>query len=96
MARDAWAGSTRRQRLPTDWPERRLAVLERDGWCCRLRFAPCVGAASDADHIKAGDDHRLENLQAVCEPCHRVKSSREGHEARLRLRRPPEPHPALD
>jgi 5-methylcytosine-specific restriction protein A len=96
MDREAWTGSTRRQRLPADWPERRLVVLERDGWQCKLRYRVCVGAATDADHIKRGDDHSLENLQAACQPCHRLKSSQEGHEARLRLRRPPEPHPALD
>lgn len=91
-----WVGSTRRDRLPPDWPAVRAAVLERDGYRCRLRFARvCVGSATDADHIEPGDDHSLENLQAACEPCHLVKSSAEGNAAQIRLRRPPERHPAL-
>ncbi len=30
----------------------------------------------------AGDDHRLTNLAAICDPCHRAKSSAEGNAAR--------------
>lgn len=90
-----WAGSTRRDRLPDDWPDRRLAVLERDGWRCQIRGPRCVGQATDADHIETGDNHHLANLQAACGPCHASKSGQEGAAARPRLARPPEPHPGI-
>lgn len=95
--RPAWEGSTRKVRLPANWEtEIRPAVLVRDGYRCQLRFADvCVGGATDVDHKKRGDDHRMENLQSACGPCHRRKSSMEGAAARPRLNRPPEPHPAL-
>jgi 5-methylcytosine-specific restriction enzyme A len=91
-----WAGSNRRARLPDDWHQRRATVIERDP-TCRLRIV-CHGAPStEADHIQAGDDHRLTNLQGVCLPCHARKSSGEGHAARYRnpRRRPTEQHPGL-
>jgi 5-methylcytosine-specific restriction enzyme A len=96
--RQPWAGSTRRERLPANWESQiRPAVLARDGYRCQIRYSDvCVGAATDADHIERGDDHRMENLQAACGPCHQRKSSQEGAAARPRLHRPPEQHPALD
>ena len=88
-----WTGSTRRSRLPADWAQRRAAVLTRDPICRHCHQAP----ATEADHIKAGDDHRLTNLQGLCLPCHLIKSSAEGHAARYAhpRRRPTEPHPGL-
>jgi 5-methylcytosine-specific restriction protein A len=94
--RPAWDGSTRRDRLPEGWEQIRRAVLARDGWRCRIGFADlCVTVATQADHVVAGDDHRLSNLQAACGPCHQRKSSQEGAAARPRLYREPERHPAL-
>lgn len=94
----AWSGSTRRQRLPRDWPTIRRRILERDGWRCQLNYPGCTTAATDVDHITRGDDHRDTNLQAACPTCHAKKSSAEGHQAQgngpLR-RRQPEPHPGL-
>ncbi len=94
--RPAWEGSTRKARLPANWEsEIRPAVLERDGHQCQLRYEGCLGVATDVDHKKRGDDHRLVNLQAACRRCHQRKSSSEGAAARPRLSRPEEPHPAL-
>lgn len=91
-----WIDSSRRDRLPADWPQIRLRILVRDGYRCRLSFDDiCIRTATEADHIKAGDDHREQNLQAACTPCHRRKSSSEGNAARLRLNRPAEKHPGL-
>ena len=90
-----WVGSTRRARLPPDWPERRLAVLDRDGWRCQIRGPRCTGRATDADHIVRGDDHSLTNLQAACPPCHGRKSGQEGAAARPSINRPRERHPGL-
>lgn len=74
----AWAGSTRRSRLPPDWERRRRTVLARDE-ICRL----CNDALStEVDHIKPGDDHSLDNLQGVCQECHKDKTAAEAAEAR--------------
>lgn len=78
----AWAGSTRRQRLPSNWEKLRRFVLQRDPVCklCDQRLS------TEVDHIERGDDHNVDNLQGVCSPCHRDKTLREAAEAR-RLRR---------
>lgn len=94
-----WEGSTRRKRLPADWAERRRKVMERDQGKCQHREKPykpiCGKLGNQVDHIVHGDDHRLENLQVLCEPHHNVKSAREGGQSFTPLRRPPERHPAL-
>lgn len=95
----AWDHSDRNARLPADWSTRIVpAVMRLHGRRCHL----CGQSGADAvDHIRPGDDHRLENLapihQDVAPYCHRYKSSREGVDARTALRqartRPAEPHP---
>lgn len=94
-----WADSTRRDQLPDDWPALRRAVLERDGYRCRWdEDGPrCGHPANQVDHIEPGDDHRLTNLQALCQHHHGIKSSREGNAARwaVRRQRPAERHPGL-
>jgi 5-methylcytosine-specific restriction protein A len=77
-----WAGSTRGQRLPKDWNTRRLIVLRRDDSVCYV----CGSLASEVDHVVAGDNHDLNNLAAICNKCHRAKSSVEGHEAKQEQR----------
>lgn len=92
--------SARSVRLPDDWPIRRLRVLRRDGYACMAILeesgARCAAPARDVDHVVRGDDHSLENLQALCAWHHARKSAREGVEARKpregRYRRP-ERHP---
>lgn len=92
-----WGTSTRRSRLPKDWKKIRRQVLDRDVTCVLCRVRP----ATIADHIHAmTDDHRLEALQGVCEPCHRQKTAREAAAARAAAarpgrRRPAEEHPGL-
>jgi 5-methylcytosine-specific restriction protein A len=86
----AWAGSSRKQRLPPDWTARREHVLQRDHYRC----VQCGQPAIDVDHIIPGDHHELGNLQSLCVPCHKHKSASEGNDARWN-RRPPEPHPGL-
>jgi 5-methylcytosine-specific restriction protein A len=100
MPRRAWQGSTRRSRLPADWATRiQPAVLRRDRYACQLKYDCCIGKATQGDHIKAGDDHSMSNLQAACAPCHARKSSHEGASAaaakRADLKRPAEPHPGI-
>lgn len=89
-----WRTSTRRSRLPANWPAIRQAVLLRDHSTCHV----CGQAdADEVDHIESGDDHTPANLAAIhSDPCHRNKSSAEGHRARGQgptRERPPEQHP---
>lgn len=92
-----WGSSSRASRLPSNWRKIRAQVLARDPECRICRVRPSV----IADHIEAmTDDHRLEALQGVCAPCHRVKTSAEANAARAATpkpgrRRPQEPHPGL-
>ncbi|MET9729245.1 HNH endonuclease [Streptomyces sp. NPDC006458] len=95
-----WAGSTRRAELPPDWYTRiRPFVLTRDQYRCQWfeNGTRCARPANQVDHIGDRDDHRPENLQALCEDCHARKSSRQGNEARwaVRMTRPRERHPGL-
>lgn len=101
----AWAtgSSARAQRLPKDWQAIRLRVLRRDRYTCRARMADgtlCVERANQVDHIIAGDDHSMRNLQALCRWHHARKSSAEGAAARKANPRPSrynkrEAHPGL-
>lgn len=97
----AWEGSDRKSRLPSDWQLRRIRVLRRDNYRCRAVDSTgkrCDAKANQVDHIIAGDDHSLENLQALCEWHHGRKSSAEGNAARrprATQRRPPEAHPGM-
>lgn len=89
-----WVDSDRRSELPDNWyTELRPFVLQRDEYRCRWREGSrvCGHHANQVDHITPGDDHRPENLQALCQHHHAVKSSREGNAARWRetARRPP-------
>lgn len=93
-----WNSSNRRKRLPKNWNSLRKTVLKRDPQC-KLRYEGCQSRSTEVDHVIAGDDHRLTNLQGVCGFCHRLKSSAEGRKANqerrsLRLR-PQEKHPGL-
>lgn len=86
-----WTGSTRRSRLPKDWPRRVRLVLQRDP-TCKLHYAHiCTTNSTEVDHIIAGDDHRLAALQGVCHPCHQRKTNTE----RPSIKRAPAPHPGL-
>lgn len=75
-----WAGSTRKERLPSDWLGRRSQVLRRDDFKCQWRIGSgrCSRYASDVDHVVRGDDHSFGNLQSLCSEHHRLKSGREG------------------
>ncbi len=54
-------------------PETRLALLQRSGGQCELRFtSPCVGVACHAHHrkLRRFGDHRLVNLLWLCSAHH--------------------------
>jgi 5-methylcytosine-specific restriction enzyme A len=89
-----WAGSTRRQRLPSDWPKRVAAVKRRaQGRCEEQHHAVgCDGKGRDVDHKVQGDDHSLSNLQLLSGPCHDRKTRLDnGYVAAVRG--PAEAHP---
>lgn len=83
-----WAGSTRKSRLPADWPNRRRRILKRDGGrCTAIRIDTgqrCGELATDVDHIvpdfEGGGDEDS-NLASLCEWHHDRKSSAEGGRA---------------
>lgn len=80
--------STRRSRLPTNWPALRSAVKARaNGNCEATQHHPrCNGTGTQCDHIHPGDDHSMSNLQWLSTECHQVKTNRE-HRDRNRSQR---------
>lgn len=96
-----WETSNRKERLPADWSTRRVRVLRRDGYKCQARDSlgvKCGDPANQVDHVQHGDDHSLDNLQALCRWHHARKSSAEGLTARKprwTKYRDPEPHPGM-
>jgi 5-methylcytosine-specific restriction endonuclease McrA len=82
-----WDNNAYRGRhLPPNWGSVRTRVLNRDKRRCKLSLPGCQGKATDVDHIGDKNDHSLENLQAVCRPCHNQKTSRQGVDAQRRMR----------
>lgn len=76
-----WAGSDRVYRLPPNWKNLVVEVRRRAGGKCQAREwdgSPCQSLGTDCDHITAGDDHSLDNLQWLCRRHHLSKSGREG------------------
>lgn len=94
-----WETSTRRSRLPKDWPKRRAQTKRRAQGRCegvdlngagiRTHVAECDGIGTDCDHDKRGDDHSLSNLRWLSAECHKAKTQAE-QPTRIR---PPEQHP---
>jgi 5-methylcytosine-specific restriction protein A len=79
-----WAGSTRRERRPANWPDlKRQALVRNPRRLCHLCGEPDGDALDHLDRT-AGDG--IENLDWAHEQnpphCHRYKSAREGVEAR--------------
>lgn len=85
------AATTRTQRQNTarggsgwTWQRTREHVLYRDSYSCRCDACPhahpCGARATEVDHvipIAEGGSSELHNLQALCSPCHQLKSARE-------------------
>lgn len=81
--------SNRRRRPRSDISSRlRQRVLLRAGGRCQLRLAGCVGVATQVDHVTPwylGGEPVEDNLQAVCDACHAVKTQGEAQAARRSL-----------
>jgi 5-methylcytosine-specific restriction protein A len=91
LDRPGWCVAHQRPRfghlrpLPSDWDERHARVLRRDGNRCQLLRdgAVCGRRARQVDHKLArafGGSDELDNLQAACDECHRLKSQAEAVE----------------
>lgn len=95
----AWSTSDRRQRLPKNWADIRRQVQRRAHGLCEAttHARACDGTGTDADHIHAGDNHALTNLQWLSGPCHRAKTATETAARNTTIaalkHRPPELHP---
>lgn len=101
MAGGQFAGSSRRARLPKDWPTIRLRILKRDGYACTWpsRNGRCGAHATDVDHIVNSDDDQDANLRSLCRSHHKIKTGAEGGRAaqakRIPRSRPAEKHPGM-
>lgn len=64
------------------WRRLRLAVLERDGWRCRIQGTGCTVTADEPDHIisrdDGGDPWDMANLRAACAHCNRSRGGKVG------------------
>nr|DAP09027.1 MAG TPA: HNH endonuclease bacteriophage, HNH Endonuclease, DNA.52A [Caudoviricetes sp.] len=95
----AWATSTRRDRLPKDWPNIRAKIIRRArGMCEATDHDPrCNGKGTEVDHITPGDNHSLNNLRLLNTFCHRKVTAeyntRRRRERAAMRKRPSEPHP---
>lgn len=95
----SWHTSTRATRLPPNWQTIRTHVITRaHGQCQATTHAPhCNGHATDVDHITPGDNHNLNNLQALSRACHKQKTAQENTQnakRRAQMRKKPtEKHP---
>jgi 5-methylcytosine-specific restriction enzyme A len=89
--RPAWHGSTRKDTLPPDWPQRRERRLRADGYRCQHvredTEQQCGAHANQVDHTGDRNDHRHEMLQSLCEYHHQQKSSAQGGDAAAARRR---------
>lgn len=86
-ARPRRTGSTTERGYGHAWRKLRESILKRDGYLCvKCRVEGRLIEATDVDHIKAkahGGTDDPDNLQALCAPCHREKTAREGSDERL-------------
>lgn len=77
-----WSNESRHKRgYGHQWDKTRKAILERDRYLCQ----PCLRndkptVANQVDHItpkaKGGTDS-ADNLEAICDPCHKAKTARD-------------------
>jgi len=68
-------------RTPYDarWRKVRAAILERDGFVCRIGGAHCTRTATEVDHIVAirdgGEILDPSNLRAACKQCNVARAN---------------------
>ena len=90
-----WESSDRRDQLPSDWASIRREVFRRKGKRCVWRLPSgrqCPRPATDIDHIRGGDDHRISNLRPLCEHHHKKRTAQQAiaaRKGRYRIKRRP-------
>lgn len=81
-------GKSKRERYGKDWPKKKRVVLERDNYLCQTCMrAGRVTQTNQVDHIipkMAGGRDSFDNLEAICDSCHKAKTAREAAEGRRR------------
>ena len=85
---NSWAGSNRRKRLPPNWSQLREQVRIRANDQCEAALrdgSRCPDQGTDCDHIVAGDNHALTNLQYLCRWHHSRKTAAEGNSPLIAL-----------
>ena len=79
---DARRGSATSRGYGWAWQKLRTTIMKRDGYQCQVcKRQGRVTPADAVDHIvnkMAGGDDSPANLQAICNPCHAVKTAGEG------------------
>lgn len=91
--------SNRRTRARGVDPKLRRRVLSLAGGMCEILSPGCTGVATEVDHIipvAEGGADELDNLQAACPGCHRIKTQAEAARGRAKFSRlrPASAHPA--
>lgn len=65
------------------WRRVRKAVLERDGYRCRIHGPKCTEQATEVDHIvphdAGGARYDPDNLRAACGTCNKGRAARQKH-----------------
>lgn len=85
----AYINSEHSTLLPPNWNQIRKDILQRDRNVCYKCYLP---TAQEVDHIiplKEGGSNNYHNLASICIPCHRKKTSQEGHKAKKRNKNSP-------
>lgn len=77
-----WVSGGRSRTGSPEYKRWRAAVMTRDGWRCQIGGRGCLGAATQADHVRNVKrfpelEFAVSNGQAVCVPCHKAKTQRE-------------------
>lgn len=94
----AWEGSNRRGRLPGNWNSLKAQAKRRANYRCQwvVDGIRCTNTTSlEVDHIVAGDNHALSNLQVLCTTHHTRKTQAELRAIRSKTKRKPEAHPGI-
>lgn len=79
---DRYRGSRHQRGYGSAWQRLRKRIMERDNYLCQVCLQTGRISSADAvDHIVAkafGGDDNPENLQAICNSCHKTKTAQEG------------------
>lgn len=85
---DAHRGNRHARGYGSEWTRTRIRILKRDCGLCQVCLrAGDVTKADSVDHVvpkaEGGTDDD-DNLQAICDPCHAIKTAQESARARQR------------